>query len=707
MKSPTSQSATITAMKSRAQSPLMKWGIVLFLALLHIAFIIAYKAEYSGALSLLPAGLAGWFFGSGVGILIAILLFSTYAFVLSANRLDWVIILDSDFILGAMILILIGGVSGWLSSYYRDQTERDHELKKQLEEADALSEISIALSQAERVGLSDILKLIVGSAKKLIPAAEQAVIHILDDEKEYLIAKAVSGFQEATERRLQMRLGEGIAGQAIISGETINITDINTDKRFIQSVSNSRFRSLLVTPILSGDEKLGTISIQSQSPNAFTKHEQDLLKALGVQAAIAIENAKLLENTQQSLRETNALYRINQGLVALNANELLDEVVSLLQKNFGYYHVQVYIIDPVTKDLIIQAASGEIGKNLLEQNARLQAGQGIAGYAAETLLPFFTNNVDDVMFFVHHPLLPDTKSEMAIPLKIGERLFGILDIQQALPKIFTARDLQMVSVVADQLAIALQKADLYETIQKSLQQEKAMRNQLIQNERLAAIGRLLASVSHELNNPIQAIQNALFLLKEEQGISEQGKQDLNIVLAESERMANMIKRLRDTYRPIRAEDFRQTQLNALIEDVYALVASHLRHNQISFEFFPDPELQPIPALTDQIRQAILNLVINAVEAMSVGGKLTIYTEYLPNAEEALIIISDTGKGIATNIISNIFEAFTTDKDKGTGLGLTITYDIITKHHGRITAENNPGLGATFRIWLPTKELDLT
>jgi signal transduction histidine kinase len=705
MKFPASQSATITAMKSSAKSPLMKWGIVLVLTLIHLALLWVYKKDYAGALSILPVGVAGWFFGSMLGIVTAVVIVFLYFFILYIYGIPTPAILDSDFILGGFILIFLGGVLGWLSNYYYKQAEKDKELKKQLEEADALSEISIALSQAERVGLSNILQLIVDSAKKLIPAAEQAVIHILDEEQKYLFAHAASGFQEAPEKRLQMKVGEGIAGQAIISGETINIIDINSDERFIRSISSSRFRSLLVTPIFSGEQKLGTISIQSPLPNAFTRHEQELLNALGVQAAIAIENANLLETTQQSLRETNALYRINQGLVALNTDELLDDVVSLLQKNFGYYHVQVYIIDPKSRDLILQAASGEIGKKMLEQETRLSAGQGIAGYAAETLLPFFTNNVDEVMFFMHHPLLPKTKSEMAVPLKIDEHLFGILDIQQALPKTFTARDLQLVSAIADQLAIALQKAELYQELQNSLQQEKAMQNQLIQNERLAAIGRLLASVSHELNNPLQAIQNALFLLKEEHGISEQGKQDLNIVLAESERMANMIQRLRDTYRPIRAEDFRLTQLNALIEDVYALVAGHLRQNQISFEFFPDPELLPIPALTDQIRQAILNLVINAVEAMPAGGKLTVSTEFIPQTEEALITIIDTGKGIATNIMDNIFEAFNTDKDKGTGLGLTITYDIITKHHGRITAENNAGLGATFRIWLPAKEME--
>ena len=104
------------------------------------------------------------------------------------------------------------------------------------------------------------------------------------------------------------------------------------------------------------------------------------------------------------------------------------------------------------------------------------------------------------------------------------------------------------------------------------------------------MGRLLATVAHELNNPLQAIQNALFLLREETSFSPQGRQDLEIVLAESERMANMIERLRATYRPVNADDFVPTQINNIIEDVYALTSTHLRHNQIGFEFHPDPDL---------------------------------------------------------------------------------------------------------------------
>jgi signal transduction histidine kinase len=348
----------------------------------------------------------------------------------------------------------------------------------------------------------------------------------------------------------------------------------------------------------------------------------------------------------------------------------------------------------------MRAGSGKIGAQLKACGHRIAAGDGIVGYTAETGTSFFTNNVDDVVSFTRNPLLPDTKSELAVPVKADGTILGMLDIHQAPPKYLSHRDIQLVSAVADQLSVALQKANLYENLQISLQQEKAMRNQLMQNERLAVMGRLLATVSHELNNPLQAIQNALFLLKEETNFSPQARQDLEIVLAESERMANMIERLRATYRPIQVEDFIPTQVNNLIEDVYALISTHLRHNQIVFEFQPDPELPAIPALADQIRQVVLNLLMNAVESMTTGGKLTVSTALLRDTNEILLSVSDTGKGIPDDLLPNIFEAFVTDKQRGTGLGLTISYDIVMKHHGRITAENNLYEGALFKVWLP-------
>jgi signal transduction histidine kinase len=380
----------------------------------------------------------------------------------------------------------------------------------------------------------------------------------------------------------------------------------------------------------------------------------------------------------------------------------MKDVVDLLQQNFGYYHVAILVIDPDTEDLVVQYGSGEIGEHL--KGKRLPAGAGIIGHAAITGEPFFTNDVNEVVFYSPHPLLPDTQSELAVPIKVNGGVFGVLDVQQRPPNRLTERDQQLVGTVADQLAVALQKASLYSDLQTSLAQEKSIRLQLVQSERLALVGRLLASVSHELNNPLQAIQNALYLLKEEDGISPQGRQDLQIVLSETERMAGLIERLRVSYRSKQLDEFQPIQLNTIVEDVYALLATHLRHKRVAFEFHPDPDLPLISGLPDQLRQVTLNLLMNGVEAITSGGRLTVSTETV-NGREVLLSVSDTGPGIDPVILPHIFDAFVTSKESGTGLGLTITYDIVHRHQGRIQAENNPSGGATFKIWLPIRQTE--
>lgn len=575
---------------------------------------------------------------------------------------------------------------------------QDIEIKERLHESRALADISRALSETERVGFNHVLQLIVDSACELLPGTEQAVIHLLDEERQVLVPGAVSGFENPNAGKLNMRLGEGVAGQVIETGEVVNIVDVDEDSRFLQNKMIARFRSLMVAPVESGEKRLGTISVQSGKPNAFRPGQQSLLRSLGTQAAIAIENAHLLETTQQGLKEVNALYHITKGLAAsLDNDQLMKDVVNLLQQNFGYYHAAIFVIDHETDDLVVRHGSGELGE--LIKNERLKAGAGIIGHAATTGEPFFTNAVDQVVFYISHPLLPLTQSELAIPIKVNNRVLGVLDVQQCSPGKFTERDMQLVGTVAEQLAVALQKAELYSNLQTSLLQEKSMRSQLIQSERLALVGRLLASVSHELNNPLQAIQNALFLLKEERGISTQGQQDLQIVLSEAERMAALIERLRTSYRPTSKDDFQTIQLNNMVEDIHALVATHLRHNQIAFEFHPDPDLPPVSGMPDQLRQVVLNLLMNAVDVMPGGGRITVTTERAAE-KEASVSISDTGPGIDPEILPNVFDAFVTNKETGTGLGLTITYDILRRHNGRIIAQNAPDGGAIFTFWLP-------
>jgi signal transduction histidine kinase len=533
--------------------------------------------------------------------------------------------------------------------------------------------------------------------------AEACSVALIDKVSGDLVFRQAVGAAVHDVIGLRLPLGEGLAGWVAQHRQSVLVSDASVDARVRILADRSGFvtRDLIGVPLIARGQVTGVIELVNKRSGIFDEDDRRLLESVAAQAAIAIENAHLLENTQQALKEVNALYRINQGLVvSLDPQELLQDTVDLLQINFDYHHVQVYVVEPGTGDLIMRAGSGEIGMKLKEKKHRLHAGGGIVGYTAEMGTPFFTNDVDKVHFFIRNPLLPNTKSELAVPVKIEGRILGVLDIQQVPPGYLTHHDIQLVCAVADQLAIALQKANLYSDLQASLKMEQAMRLQMVQSERLTVMGRLLASVSHELNNPLQAIQNALFLLREETGISAQGKQDLDIVLSESERMSALINRLRANYRSPQAEDFQPTQINTIIEDVYALIATHLRHNEIAFEFQPDPELPEIPGLADQIRQVLLNLLMNAVEAMTTGGRLIVSTQHLAESHEMLIKVSDTGAGIHPAILPNIFDAFVTNKEHGTGLGLTITYDIITKHRGHIQAENNPHGGATFSVWLP-------
>lgn len=578
--------------------------------------------------------------------------------------------------------------------------EQDAQIKKQLREANTLARIERALSETEQVGLEKVLQLIVDSAKELIPGTKQAVLHLIDSDDRVLVPRAVSGLKSSSRSKINMRFGEGVAGQVIATGKSISISDVRNDSRFIQKITPVKYRSLIVAPIKSHDRVIGTISIDSDLSNAFTPDDSRLLDALGVQAAIAIENANLLETTREDLQEINILYQISRGLVATDPDQLMQDVADLLRNIFGFYHNQIIVVNPQTGDLEVRKASGENAAALMEKGHRMVIGTGIVGHVAELGEPFVTNNVDAVVFFVRNPLLPDTQSELSVPIKINNQVLGVLDIQEKPPRRFSQRQMKLLVAVADQLAVALQKANLYQELQTSLRQEKAMHAQLIQSERLAVVGRLLATVSHELNNPLQAIQNALFLLKGEEQLSPQGKQDLDVILSETERMASLIERLRSAYRPGRVKDFRSVELNNLIEEVHTLIASFLRQKQIAFELHPDPGLLPISGMSDQMRQVLLNLFFNAIEVMNPGGRIIVWTRNLIQQNEVLLTVKDTGPGIDPEILPKIFDAFITDKQTGTGLGLMITRDIIEQHFGRIEAENDPEGGAVFNIWLP-------
>lgn len=571
---------------------------------------------------------------------------------------------------------------------------RQHqELQRRLQESDAIASISRALN--ETLDLQRLLQLIVETARRVIPNVERAVIHMLDKDGQTLRASAVSG-QGKSGQSVTMRTGEGVAGQVIAYGQVINVGDTHTDPRYLMPERASTTRSLLVAPIHSATHRVGTISVNSITPNAFSADDERLIGMLGTQAALAIYNAQLFEDTRRQLDELVLLHTVAfASSEATSEDDLIARATRLMSDTFYPTAFGIMLIDEVNSVLRAHASyeSGPPGY-------RIPLGQGITGRVAVTGQPWLVANVRSEQAYVS--ALPKTRSELCVPLKAGNVILGVINAESERVDAFTETDLRLLSTLAGQLATAIQRLRLIHDLEHSLKQEKSTRAQLVQSEKLAAMGRLVASVAHELNNPLQAIQNALYLVRQEPALSPQAFEDLQVASTESNRMAELINRLRETYRPAASEEFRFESLNTIVTDVHKLITTHLRHNSIEFKFEADPDLPYIPGIRDQLKQVLLNLSLNAVEAMPTGGRLTIRTHYESATNQVLLAIQDTGLGIAPDIMANVFDPFFTTKESGTGLGLTITYDIIQRHKGRVEIESETGKGTTFNIWLPVE-----
>lgn len=169
-------------------------------------------------------------------------------------------------------------------------------------------------------------------------------------------------------------------------------------------------------------------------------------------------------------------------------------------------------------------------------------------------------------------------------------------------------------------------------------------------------------------------------------------------------MAGLIGRLRETYRPRGEADFAYESLNELVDEVHKLISTHLRHNNITYTFTPDPNLPQVPMIRDQIKQVVLNLAMNAIESMSDSGEVEITTEFLEEYSLIRLLVSDNGPGIDPEILPNIFEPFFTTKQKGTGLGLAVSYEIVQVHGGNISVAPKNEDGCTFEILLPLERV---
>jgi two-component system NtrC family sensor kinase len=451
-----------------------------------------------------------------------------------------------------------------------------------------------------------------------------------------------------------------------------------------------------------------------------------------LQAQISTLEAQLA--TQRTLQSATSTVRLNTLLTisaALLVTHELDAILQLIVREApalfpGASGTLLYLADADERHLVLQAASAGPVRGL-----PLRPGQGLAGRAflapramllvgPELELALDERDADSGadLESLLHPWPPS--SALLAPLRsAGQRLGALVISGGTQAHLFLPRDLPFVQALADLAVVAITETRAREragALQRDLDQTQAQQAetqarlstaqaQLLQSAKLAAVGELAASIAHEINNPLYAARNSLYLVEQDLLPDAPPRPFLAIAQAELGRIARIISRMRDFYRPSRTE-LEQIDVNAVIMETVELVQTHLRHGNIAVVTDLAADLPTVVAHTDQLRQVVLNLMLNACDAMPGGGTLQVTTQHLParpGQEATLIIqIADTGVGIPSEHQPHVFEPFYTTKPQGTGLGLAISAHIITQHGGQISVESTVGAGTVFTITLPLK-----
>jgi two-component system NtrC family sensor kinase len=472
--------------------------------------------------------------------------------------------------------------------------------------------------------------------------ADRVSLMLLDDEGYLSIVSAV-GLPEETARNTRVRIGEGLAGWAVEKGQPLILTDEADFDPALLEAAQSETGSAIYMPLTVKGLTIGVLNVsQPDGGRPFRQDDVEFLSILGGQIAIAIENARLYEKMIQAKQEWEDTF------------DAIAEGISIHDRDFN-----------------ILRANQALTK-ILNTTPRALIGQKChrVFHCSESLHPSCP----------HHKTM-ETGEPQAFELQepsLGNRTF--------LVSTYPLHDAQG------------RLTGSVHTI-KDITAQKQIQAQLIQAEKLSALGRLAASLAHEINNPLQALRSGLALLLNRPLDAEKRQRYIAVANREVERLIGIVERMLDFYRPS-AEQQEATDINAILEEVLALASKKLQHSKVSTQTKLAADLPPVRAVTSQIHQVFLNLLLNAIEAMPDGGRLTITTGLSPDRREALIAFDDTGQGISQEEISRVFEPFYTTKLKGTGLGLAISYGIVERHGGRIEVRSKLGQGSTFTVRLP-------
>jgi len=346
-------------------------------------------------------------------------------------------------------------------------------LTQRVEELTTTAEIVHELTAAS-LDLERVIDLMLDGAMQAT-GADYGVIALHDQEKRGLLLLSQKGYPPGTLEPYRYQpwpVERGVVGRVVKTGTAALVPDVSQDPDYTGIVEQAR--SQLAVPIIREGEVVGVVSLESSELAGFSERDVGFMSHLAGHAAIAIENARLYEKVTEKMRETMVLYRVGGKLMrTLNMDQLLGEILEVLERSFGYLGCAVLLVDEATEELYIKASRGYPPE--MVKRTRIKIGkEGITGWVAAHKVPLNVPDVAEDPRYVEG--VKGTRSEMAVPMLSGEKVIGVLDAQSPKVNAFNEDDLRILSSVAAQATIAIEKAWLFEQVTEGRNKLQAILN---------------------------------------------------------------------------------------------------------------------------------------------------------------------------------------------------------------------------------------
>jgi signal transduction histidine kinase len=500
-----------------------------------------------------------------------------------------------------------------------------------------------------------------------------------------------------TARQLKLRVGEGITGWVARTGQPARVSDVRADPRYV--TVNPKVRSELAVPLEIEGEVRGVLNVDSDRLDAFTVADQELLQALSVQAAKVIHTTWLYEQLRLKARLFESLVNVGQ---TINSTLNLDDALRVITREgcqlMTAKMCSLLLLDETGEWLDLKASFGA-GQAYL-QKPRLSAGESLVGMVVRRKKPVQVENVQTSGRYQNVEIArrEGLVSLLSVPLIFAGEAIGTLSVYSGERHSFSNEEIRILSALAQLSAIAIEKARLYERIVD-------VEEQLRQNEKLSALGLLAAEVAHEIRNPLTVMKMLYHSMDLKFPAGDPRARDAVIMGEKMDLLNRIVEQILDFARSTEPK-LSLVNVNELLDDLSLLTRHKLKNQNIQLVRHLDAELPPVMADATQLEQAFLNLILNAVQAMPQGGRLTLTTRPVVGTAgskpaQVAIDFKDTGEGMSEAQRKRAFTSLlNSTKSQGTGLGLAIVSRVVETHRGQVKIKSRPGHGTTMSIILP-------